>query len=342
MVTQSPPWPAYLYLTANKMKRYTRILAICIAIYIVLALFWWSILLFQKNEALFEANLKILELVDASGVKLSPSSMDRDQLITTYERQRLMVLGESLFILGSVMIGIWLIFRSYDREQQIVKQRRNFLLSITHELKTPLTAMRLAFETIQKRTLTTEQIARLTSSSIQEADRLTETVNNLLLTARVDRKYIPRPETRTLSNVLDSWKSKCHHHWPNRDIRFQFSGSDNASITMDWSGLDIIFRNLTENAIKYSAAEMPVDISLAIVENQIELVVSDFGAGIQPAERNRIFDMFYRIGNEDTRDGQGTGLGLYLVREIVKQNNGKIQLRDNLPSGSRFSIQIPL
>lgn len=324
------------------MKRYTRFLAIFTAIYIVLALFWWSILLFQKNEALFEANLRILELMEPSGAESLPARMDRDQLIKTYERQRLMVLGESLFILVSVMIGIWLIFRSYLREQQIMKQRRNFLLSITHELKTPLTAMRLAFETMQKRSLSAEQIARLTTSSIQEADRLTETVNNLLLTARVDRKYVPRPELRTLGQVRESWQSKCLHHWPNRNIRFQFSGSADASIDADWSGLDIIFRNLTENAIKYSPPDKPVNISLAIVRNQIELEVSDLGAGIHSSERNRIFDMFYRIGNEDTRDGQGTGLGLYLVREIVTQNNGKIQLRDNQPTGSRFNIQIPL
>lgn len=324
------------------MKRYTRILAIFTAVYIVLALFWWSILLFQKNEALFQANLQILELMEPAGNMSNSSGLDRDHLIKTYERQRLMVLGESLFILGSVMIGIWLIFRSYVREQHIVRQRRNFLLSITHELKTPLTAMRLAFETIQKRKLSTEQIAKLTTSSIQEADRLTETVNNLLLTARVDKKYVPRPEARTLVQVRESWESKCQHHWPNREIRFQFSGADHTPILADWSGIDIIFRNLTENAIKYSAPEKPVDISLEIVENQMELIVTDLGSGIHPNERNRIFDMFYRIGNEDTRDGQGTGLGLYLVREIVKQNNGRIQLKDNVPGGSRFSIQIPI
>ncbi len=338
----STQWPAYLYLISRTMKRHTRILALITAIYIVLALIWWSILLFQKNEAIFEANLKILELTSSPTVQTGSTGLAREQLINTYERQRWMVLGESLFILVSVMIGIWLIFRSYIREQHIIKHRRNFLLSITHELKTPLTAMRLAFETIQKRQLSPEQIAGLTSSSIQEADRLTETVNNLLLSARVDRKYVPRPEERTLEHVCESWASKCHHHWPNRDIRFTFSATDIAPVTADWAGLDIVFRNLIENAIKYSSAEKPVDISLGLVQNEIELVVSDLGSGIHPSERNRIFDMFYRIGNEDTRDGQGTGLGLYLVREIVRQNKGKIQLHNNLPTGSRFCIQIPL
>lgn len=323
------------------MDRYTRILAIITATYIVLALVWWSVLLFQKNEALFRANLKILELKAVVENPTGQSPSAPEELFLTYRRQRWMVLGESLFILVSVTIGIWLIFRAYLREQEIIRQRRNFLLSITHELKTPLTAMKLAFETIRKRRLSPEQITSLTTSSIHEADRLTETVNNLLLTARVDRKYIPRPELKTIGQIRESWTRKCIHQWPERSINLKINAHDDQQIHADWSGMDIIFRNLTENAIKYSHSSKPIDISLSLRDRYLELMVADQGEGIPPAERHRIFDMFYRIGNEEIRDGKGTGLGLYLVREITRENRGSIQVIDNHPSGTRFIIHLP-
>ncbi|MCF8239169.1 MAG: HAMP domain-containing histidine kinase [Saprospiraceae bacterium] len=324
------------------MNRYTRILAIFTAAYIVLALIWWSFLLFHKNEALYESNLQLREMADQYGFHPAPPIPEKTETVRIYRRQRMMIIGESLFILISVSIGIWLIFRSYMQEQGIIRQRRNFLLSITHELKTPLTAMRLAFETIQKRDLSRDQLSRLITSSVREADRLTETVNNLLLTARMDRKYVPRLESRSLSDAVENWKVACQNHWPDRQISFQLDSPPQTSVVTDWSGLDIIFRNLMENAVKYSGLEAPIKAVILTNNTHFCLTVSDSGPGIPPSEKNRIFDMFYRIGNEDTREGKGTGLGLYLVREIVHQNKGKIKLRSNEPQGSRFIIQMPI
>ncbi len=324
------------------MNRYTRILAIFTAAYIGLALTWWSFLLFHKNEALYESHLQLRALADQHQLVLRPDLPDQATIIRTYQGQRMMIIGESLFILISVSIGIWLIFRSYLREQRVIRQRRNFLLSITHELKTPLTAMRLAFETIQKRQLNPDQLTRLVSSSVREADRLTETVNNLLLTARMDRKYVPRIEARTLQTALENWTAECQSFWSGRHITIHTNSARETPVNADWTGLDIIFRNLVENAVKYSPSDTPVHTSIEVHAGHLTLAVRDEGTGIPPSERQRIFDMFYRIGNEDTRAGKGTGLGLYLVREIVHQNKGKIELRSNEPKGSCFTIQLPI
>ncbi len=324
------------------MNRYTRILAIFTAAYIVLALIWWSFLLFHKNEALYDSHLRLRGMADQYGLHQDAPIPDKTEIVQTYKRQRMMIIGESLFILISVTIGIWLIFRSYMQEQGIIRQRRNFLLSITHELKTPLTAMRLAFETIQKRDLSKDQLSKLVTSSVREADRLTETVNNLLLTARMDRKYVPRLEPRTLESTLDTWRLACQNHWPDRTITFHSECPHQTFLVADWAGLDIIFRNLVENAVKYSPSDALITLTIQVTTKHLLLTVRDAGPGIPVTERGKIFDMFYRIGNEDTRSGKGTGLGLYLVREIVYQNKGKIHVQPNTPQGSCFIIQIPL
>mgnify|MGYP001168855915 CR=1 FL=1 len=324
------------------MKQYLRILAIVIAGYIVLALIWWSVLLIQKNESLYQADLRLREFYDLYPVPGSQGFPDTEQLLAKYKRQRLMIIGESLFILISISIGIWLIFRSYVQEQRVFRQQRNFLLSITHELKTPLTAMRLAFETIQKRTLTREQLERLVQSSIRESDRLSNTVNHLLLAARLEKKYMAQPQPRLLKNVITQWQQEWKNHWPDRALDLRLDANPEQEILADWPGLDIIFRNLTDNAAMYSPSDQPVVASLSTSGTWLRLEVSDTGPGIPVAERSRIFDMFYRIGNEETRASQGTGLGLYLVREIVRQNHGQIRLMENIPNGTCFHIQLPI
>lgn len=323
------------------MKHYLRILAILIAGYIVLALIWWSVLLIQKNEALYQADIRLREIYDLYPVPGREQFPDKAQLLAKYQRQRTMIIGESLFILISISIGIWLIFRSYIQEQRVFRQQRNFLLSITHELKTPLTAMRLAFETIRKRTLTRDQLDRLVHTSIRESDRLSTTVNHLLLAARLEKKYVPQPEYRSLRDVISQWRQEWQVHWPDRTLDLLIQADPQPNILADWPGLDIIFRNLTDNAALYAPADQPVRANLSVSGSMLQLEVCDLGPGIPAGERTRVFDMFYRIGNEDTRAAQGTGLGLYLVREIVRQNKGQIRLTENMPNGACFHVQLP-
>jgi signal transduction histidine kinase len=100
--------------------------------------------------------------------------------------------------------------------------------------------------------------------------------------------------------------------------------------------------NLLENAVKYTPADKPVTISLQLKNNSAVIQIADNGPGIPDAEKGKVFNKFYRIGNEETRKSKGTGLGLYLTSKIIKQHNGKIAVMDNVPSGCIFEIMLPV
>ena len=110
----------------------------------------------------------------------------------------------------------------------------------------------------------------------------------------------------------------------------------------DKMGLVSIVTNLIENAVKYNQKENPkIVVNLNFEKNNIKFEVADNGIGISDKEKKNIFERFYRVGNEDTRRTKGTGLGLYIVRQIVKAHQGKIQVVDNQPVGTRFIVNFP-
>lgn len=100
--------------------------------------------------------------------------------------------------------------------------------------------------------------------------------------------------------------------------------------------------NLLENAVKYTPADKPVTVTLSTIQNNAVLRVADEGAGITDTEKKKVFNKFYRIGNEESRKAKGTGLGLYLTNKIVLQHKGRITIKDNTPSGSVFEIILPV
>jgi signal transduction histidine kinase len=100
--------------------------------------------------------------------------------------------------------------------------------------------------------------------------------------------------------------------------------------------------NLLENAVKYSPQNIDITLTIARIKNNIQITISDKGIGIADAEKGKVFEKFYRVGNEDTRSTKGTGLGLYIVEQIVKAHQGKITISDNMPKGSVFKIVLPV
>jgi signal transduction histidine kinase len=106
--------------------------------------------------------------------------------------------------------------------------------------------------------------------------------------------------------------------------------------------LRMAVNNLIENAVKYSPSPNPIDITLARSNSESVIRVSDQGAGVPDSEKKKIFNKFYRAGNEETRRAKGTGLGLYITSKIVSQHKGRIIVKDNTPSGSIFEITLPL
>ena len=324
-----------------------RFLSFLVITYMLLAFTWWAVLLFRKNQDAFLAKAELLKIeYERKGKPLSEEALiELPSFITLqkkYDRQEKMIYGEAAVFVVSLVIGIWLINRSYHKEMEATNQQRNFLLSITHELKSPIASIRLVIETFLKRTLSSEQFNQLASNALNDTDRLHTLVNNLLFAAKVEKDYDLKPHmevlhiNRMVNNVVARFK-KVH---PGRPINTNMPSRD-ILIRGDKEGLLSVLQNLIENAHKYSVSDTPIRLTLQPAKDSIILQVIDEGIGLSASQKEKVFDKFYRVGQEETRSTKGTGLGLFIVKQIIENHGGSIRIRDNKPKGCIFEIVLP-
>jgi len=320
-----------------------RLLSYLVIFYMLIAFAWWSVLLYSKNKDAYYAKVELLRIgMEAEGLIGSTEEFLQTsnylELTQKYQRQEWMIFGEASFFIISLVIGIWLINRGYNKEIEIAHQRRNFLLSITHELKSPIASIRLVLETFLKRNLKPEQIQRFGKNAIKDSERLNELVNNLLFAAKLETAYQPHLEPIQLSEMVNDLVDAMSEKFPkvifSKNIQNEIS-----TIEGDRVGMISVVTNLIENAVKYNFTEQTkIEVNLSEDNGKIFLDIADNGIGISDNEKKKIFERFYRVGNEDTRKTKGTGLGLYIVSQIVKAHQGKITVEDNLPKGTVFKI----
>lgn len=329
------------------MKKFLslRLLSLIVIAYMLIAFAWWSVLLYTKNKDAFAAKAEYLKIVMIAERTISDDSAflktaAYQDLAKKYQRQEWMILGEAIVFIISLIIGVWLINRGYNKEIVAANQQRNFLLSITHELKSPLSSIRLILETFQKRDLNSEQKKKFTLSALQETDRLTTLVNDLLLAAKIETTYKPSKEPIPLTEALEDIISKLKLKYPEATFSVNSEPKD-IFIEGDRLGITSTLINLLENALKYSPKPAFIEALIKANDHHIIIEIADQGHGIPDKEKKKVFEKFYRIGSEDTRQTKGTGLGLFIVNEIVKAHRGKIIILDNKPKGSRFRITLP-
>lgn len=318
-----------------------RLLSNVVIIYLLFAFAWWSVLLYQKNKDTFEAKAALLQtqLYPKGGEQVFQFEQSTPYLLLKdhHRRQEWMILGEGLFFVISLMIGMWLINRAYYKEMMAAQQQKNFILSITHELKSPIATIRLVLDTFIKRKLAEDTIRNLSANGLKETERLLTLVNDLLLSARLETAYQPNLELIRLPELIREILS----NYPHNKVSFECS-QPALELAADKTGITSILTNLIENGIKYAPDNSPLSISLKQIAQQAEIAVTDQGFGIPDREKKHIFSKFYRIGNEDTRKSKGTGLGLYIVAEIVRAHHGEIKVVDNQPRGTKFVVSLPL
>jgi signal transduction histidine kinase len=329
-----------------KINYQLRILSLVVIVYMLLAFSWWSVLLYTKNQDAFRAKAELLKIgMVAEGVIQSSEEFYQSKrylnLKKQYRRQEWMILGETVVFVIILLVGMWLINRAYHREMQTSKQQRNFLLSITHELKSPIASIRLVLDTFTKRTLPKEKLDQLSRSGLQETERLHKLVNDLLLSARLESAYQVQTDKINLRELFQDVIYRLEPRYPQIEFHLEedFPLTD---LEGDRLGMTSVAFNLLENAAKYSEGPTPVIIRISREGKEVRLDVEDQGRGIPDKEKKRIFEKFYRVGNEDTRKTKGTGLGLYIVKEVVEAHHGTIKVLDNQPRGTLFSIRLPL
>ena len=211
-------------------------------------------------------------------------------------------------------------------------------MAVTHELKTPISVARLNLETLKRYQLDAEKQAKLIDTSLQETLRLDMLINNILISSQLDGKaYQQSKEELNFSDLLQTEIKQFSNRYPTRQVPTDIESD--IYLNGDALLLKLLVSNLLENANKYSEKEKPIYVQLHNDDGKIILKIADEGLGIADGEKEAIFQKFYRIGNEQTRTTKGTGLGLYICRQIAEAHHATIEVADHLPQGSKFIVQ---
>lgn len=297
--------------------------------YIIAALIYWFILLNNQNDILTGFNKQ----------KAITTDQLKDVLARNHRKQIQYIAEGSTFLL-LIITGAIFVFRAVRRQLKMSQQQHNFMIALTHELKTPISVTKLNLETLQKRALTPEIQQKLISNTLQEANRLNDLCSNMLLASQLEAGgYRVTYELHDLSQLILECISEYHNRFPLRTFNTDIASE--IYLNSDKVLIKIVINNLVDNAIKYSKADTPIVVSLKKNTSGIQIQITDEGNGIPDNEKEKVFRKFYRLGNQHTREAKGTGLGLYLSRTIIAQNKGTIVIKDNQPTGSIFTIQFP-
>ena len=301
-------------------------------LYILAALVWWYIALERQNNEM--ALLRISELRTEQPAYETGYNL----IIKEKQRKSTQYIGEGLIFLLLVVAAAIYIYRAVNRELKQSREQQNFMIAITHELKTPISVSKLNLETMQKRKLDETQQQRLIQSSLEETNRLNMLCNNLLISSQLEgRVHRFTPENIDFSAMLNQVVQDYKSRYPER--KFQEVIQPGLSLIGDSFMLQMLFSNLMDNACKYSPKDKSVELSAGLIEEEIFVRVADQGTGIPAEERVNVFKKFYRIGNEATRKSKGTGLGLYLVKRLLNVHRASIFIEANQPRGTIFETR---
>lgn len=306
--------------------------------YIIVQFLWWEVLLVKQTTQIISEKQKLAELSSTNSEFIKQEVL---LLHAKKNRQVLMIVGEGTVFLLLLLFGIYKIKKAHDKEIALNQQHQNFLLSITHELKTPLSAIKLQLQTLKKHQLPETKKEELLQNALIENERLNTLIENVLLVSRMDNhQNFIRKEKIVLNELIED-VVKRYYNSALTTGQIELALEKNTCLMADKLVFPSILINLLDNALKYSFDEKKIKIVLKQQQHAVILTVSDEGQGIPDAEKTKIFERFFRSGDELTRSAKGTGLGLYIVAYLVKQHEGQIVVSNNTPKGSIFQLTFP-
>ena len=250
-----------------------------------------------------------------------------------------------LLILGITLFGAYLLWRDVRREVQVAEMRSQFVSSVSHELKTPLTSIRMFAETLRlDRSKDAKTKMEYLDTIVNESQRLTRLLNNVLDLSKIEQgKRIYSWETAALYEIVDSTIRTIEYPLNQQGFTLDVQVDDGLPhITVDRDAMEQALLNLLHNAMKYSGDSRRIGLHLRKENGFALFQVTDHGIGIEPQEQKKIFQKFYRIPSTENQRITGTGLGLALVSHIVEAHGGYLSLESEPGKGSIFSIYIPL
>ncbi len=254
----------------------------------------------------------------------------------------IVVIIEASTLLILILAGIYFLFILYQRQLALMRTQMHFISSITHAFKTPLATMQLYLETIRKRDLPEETKLRLLNGMLGENARLKSLVDNFLASARLSYSRKPYQYQKTsVSAFVNEFLQR--HESLLKEAKLLTRIHEDAPINIDPEAMHLVFSNLAENAIHYSNDAPRVDIEAWHEKNWAYIQFSDSGIGIPKEKRREVFKMFQRLPEARVMWGSGTGIGLYVVKMIIKAHGGSIKVTAGSEStGTSFLIRLPV
>jgi two-component system sensor histidine kinase CiaH len=300
--------------------------------YMVAAFIWWYVSLEKQNDQITQIKIEKLQATPGTNT-------DQYKALLNYqERKRKQFLGEGITFLFLFFLGAIYVYRSLVKQLRYSNQQQNFMMAVTHELKTPIAVTQLNIETLLKRELQADQQKQLLNNSLKETQRLDALCNNILLAAQLDlADYQQNKQSIQLSEMVKAVIKSFEERFPARKMIVQVQ--EEIMMFAEPLLMQMLLQNLLDNANKYAPIETPIEVVLEKNDRQILLQVKDQGPGIPPTERERVFNKFYRMGNESTRSAKGTGLGLYLCKKIAEFHQSQLLISENQPQGTIFSFK---
>jgi signal transduction histidine kinase len=257
-------------------------------------------------------------------------------------RTEFLILGTLSLLLA---IGMFFTYRNVTRELALAKLKSDFVSNVSHELRTPLALIRLYAETLELGRIATPAKQHEYHEIIRkESERLSGLINNILDFSRIEagRKEYSFRET-DVADLVRSTLESYRYEIEQNGFQFEQKIDDNLpQLRVDREAIARSLLNLVNNAVKYSATEKYLRVCLYRSNGSVNLEVIDHGIGIPDGEQPKIFEKFYRVGDPLVHNTKGSGLGLSLVRHIVRAHNGEVTVESTLGKGSKFVIMLPV
>ncbi|HEY7390886.1 MAG TPA: ATP-binding protein [Bryobacteraceae bacterium] len=248
-------------------------------------------------------------------------------------------------VLGMAIFGGYLLLRDVNRDIRVTEVRSQFVASVSHELKTPLTAIRMYAETLAMgRSRDENARTEYLETIVNESERLARLVDNVLDFSKIEQgKKIYRLRTARLEDVAGSAVRAMQFPLAQQGFRLHFSAQEDLpELQVDPDAIQQAILNLLTNAMKYSGDAREIDLMIAARNGDAVIEVKDRGLGLAPEEQKHIFEKFYRAPSHENRLIAGTGLGLTLVAHIAKAHHGRVEVESAPGAGSTFSILLPI
>ncbi|MFT4061184.1 MAG: HAMP domain-containing sensor histidine kinase [Edaphocola sp.] len=308
-------------------------------VYIIAAIVFWGVSLNKQSALIVSNEIETLRTRMDSTTRPNEYQAAFKAIKERENSRKRQYLGEGATFLIIILIGAAVVYTSIRSNHLLARQQSNFILSVTHELKSPIAAVKLNLQTLARRKLDEQTQQQLIKRSVDEANRLDDLCNNLLLASQMESRHYKATEERI--NLSDVAQDSLHAYEHRSKHQVLGRIEEDCFVSGDRLLYRLAINNLLENAIKYTPPDTTISLELSRQDDDLVLSVTDEGPGISDEEKSKVFKKFYRIGNENARKTKGTGLGLYLTSKIVQQFKGSISVRNNEPKGTIFEITVP-